>query len=114
MLRNMAVVFGYMAVAYGSIIGGLNKTAFDRASALREVKAHPEVLAEAFQTILRAAGEKNPYEKLRDFTRGRMITAEAWWQFISRLEINRELKNRLGALTPENYIGLAEQLARGK
>ena len=113
-LRNMAVVFGYMAVAYGSIVGGLHKTAFDRASALQEVKAHPEVLAEAFQTMLRAAGIKNPYEKLRDFTRGHTVAAVAWRQFIDQLEISRELKSRMQALKPEDYIGLAEQLARGK
>ena len=112
-LRNMAVAFGYTCVAYDSLLRGLGKIAFDRAAALDEVKNHPEVLAEAYQTILRAAGMEGPYEKLRDFTRGHAITYEKLQQFVNQLKVSATVKKQLRALKPENYIGLAEKLARG-
>lgn len=113
-LRNMAVAFGYGCVAYASLLRGLGKIAFDRVAALQEIKNHPEVLAEGYQTILRAAGQENPYEKLRDFTRGQTVTYDALQQFVNQLQVPAEVKEKLRALTPGNYIGLAEKLARGK
>lgn len=113
-LRNMGMAFGYACVAYDSLLRGLSKIAFDRAAALREVKTHPEVLAEAFQTILRAANVENPYEKLRDFTRGRAVTYEHLQAFINQLNVPEIVKKELRKLSPENYIGLAEKLAREK
>ncbi len=111
-LRNMPAAFGYMCVAQMSLLKGLSKITFDRKAALTEVHAHPEVLAEAYQTILRAAGEETPYEKLRDLTRGQKVTLEILHQFIEKLEVPEKIKSRLRALTPEGYTGLAEQLAR--
>ena len=113
-LRNMGVAFGYACVAYDSLLRGLNKIAFDRAAALAEVEHHPEVLAEAYQTVLRAAGVENPYEKLRDFTRGRAVTYENLQQFVNELNVPETVKKQLRALRPENYIGLAEKLAGEK
>ncbi len=112
-LRNMGLSFGYTCVAYDSLLRGLGKIAFDRAAALDEVKNHPEVLAEAYQTILRAAGMEGSYEKLRDFTRGHAITYEKLQQFVNQLKVSATVKKQLRALKPENYIGLAEKLARG-
>ncbi|WP_428074552.1 adenylosuccinate lyase [Candidatus Avelusimicrobium luingense] len=111
-LRNMAVAFGYICVAQNSLFRGLGKIAFNRAAALTEVKNHPEVLAEAFQTILRAANIQNPYEKLRDLTRGRTVTYDDFQRFIKELDVPQLIKKQLLALTPENYTGLAAQLAR--
>ena len=113
-LRNMGMAFGYACVAYDSLLRGLSKIAFDRAAALREVTSHPEVLAEAFQTVLRAANVEKPYEKLRDFTRGRAVTYEHLQAFINQLNVPETVKKELRKLTPENYIGLAEKLAREK
>lgn len=113
-LRNMGMAFGYVCVAYNSLLRGLNKIAFDRAVAQNEVKDHPEVLAEAYQTILRAANVENPYEKLRDFTRGRAVTYKNLQAFINQLKMPEIVKKELRKLSPENYIGLAEKLARGK
>ena len=113
-LRNMGMAFGYACVAYDSLLRGLHKIAFDRVAAQNEVKAHPEVLAEAYQTILRVAKVENPYEKLRDFTRGRAVTYEHLQTFINQLKVPETVKKELRQLTPENYIGLAEKLARGK
>lgn len=113
-LRNMAVAFGYALTAYQSAAKGLEKTAFDRAAAREELNAHPEVLAEAVQTVLRAAGYKNAYETLRDFTRGKKMTAALFHEFIEGLAVDGPTKSRLRALTPENYLGRAADLAEGK
>ena len=113
-LRNMPLPFGYLCVAVSSLQNGLTKIAFDRAAAARELENHPEVLAEAFQTILRTASEKNPYEKLRDFTRGRAVTLAALYEFAEKLDVPETIKKQLRALTPANYTGRAAQLARGK
>ena len=74
--------------------------------------AHPEVLAEAIQTVLRVAEVEMPYEKLKALTRGKEITLEDLAAFIDGLDIGREMKARLKALRPGNYTGLAGVLAR--
>lgn len=113
-LRNMAVAFGYALTAYLSLLKGLSKISFDRTAAQAELAAHPEVLAEGVQTILRAAGYPNPYETLRDFTRGRKMTPALWQEFIEGLAVNGPTKQRLRALSLKNYLGSAVQLAEGK
>lgn len=113
-LRNMAVAFGYALTAYLSLSKGLSKISFDRKAALAELFAHPEVLAEGVQTVLRAAGYPNPYETLRDFTRGRKMTPALWQEFIEGLAVDGPTKQRLLALSLETYLGFAVQLAEGK
>ena len=113
-LRNIPVAFGHGLVAYESLLKGLSKIAFDKETALVELHKHPEVLAEAIQTILRAYGCQNAYELLRDFTRGRHLTAAALTDFIDGLEIPPSVKMQLHMLEAENYLGLAPQLAEGK
>lgn len=113
-LRNMAVAFGYALTAYLSLLKGFSKISFDRTAAQAELAAHPEVLAEGVQTILRAAGYSNPYETLRDFTRGRKMTPALWQEFIEGLAVNGPTKQRLRALSLKNYLGSAVQLAEGK
>lgn len=111
-LRNMGLAFGYMTVACDSLSKGLAKISFDRVRAREEVEHHPEVLAEAFQTILRAWGVEQPYEKLRDLTRSRTVTQKTLRQFVARLQVPDEVKEQLCALKPHEYIGLAKQLAK--
>ncbi len=113
-LRNIAVAFGYALVAYQSISGGLAKISFDRPAARRELDAHPEVLTEAFQTILRSAGYSNAYEILRDFARGRQITENAEKDFIEKLDIDENTRTRLRAFTAAKYLGRACELAEEK
>lgn len=112
-LRNMGVSFGYALTAYLSVLKGLSKISFDRAFAREELNNHPEVLAEAVQTVLRAAGAEKPYEKLRDFTRGRTLTLSALREFVQNLDTDDLTKQKLLSLTPGNYIGLAAELAEG-
>lgn len=113
-LRNAGVAFGYALTSYLSVLKGLEKISFDRAAAREELNHHPEVLAEAVQTVLRAAGAEKPYEKLRDFTRGRVLTLPALREFIAGLDTDDLTKQKLLALEPETYLGLAAELAEGK
>ncbi len=110
-LRNIPVAFGHALVAYESLLKGLSKIAFDKQAARAELAAHPEVLAEAIQTILRAYGCQNAYELLRDFTRGRHLTAAALTDFIDGLNIPAPVKMQLHMLEAEKYLGLAPKLA---
>lgn len=113
-LRNIPVAFGHALVAYESLLKGLSKIAFDRTAAREELKRHPEVLAEAIQTVLRAYGCENAYELLRDFTRGRHLSAAAIADFIDGLEVPAPVKMKLHQLEAETYLGLAPKLAEGK
>ena len=79
---------------------------------LEALQAHPEVLAEAIQTVLRANGAEMPYEKLKELTQGKQIALEDLQTFIDCLDITETIKKRLMELRPENYIGLAEDTAR--
>jgi adenylosuccinate lyase len=76
-----------------------------------EVIAHPEVLAEAYQTILRRENVKEPYELLKQLTRGKQhVTLKDLHEFIDNLPISEHIKEELRILTPENYIGIADKL----
>lgn len=112
-LRNIPVAFGHALVAYESLLKGLSKIAFDKEMAYEELVQHPEVLAEAIQTILRAYGCENAYELLRDFTRGRRLTASALTDFIDGLNVPASVKMQLHMLEAEKYLGLAPKLAEG-
>ena len=113
-LRNIPVALGHALVAYESLLKGLSKVAFDKDVAYEELLQHPEVLAEAIQTILRAYGCENAYELLRDFTRGRHLTAAAITDFIDGLNVPAPVKMQLHMLEAEKYLGLAPKLAEGK
>lgn len=75
-LRNIGLALGYSLLAYKSTLKGLSKIDFDREKIKNDLKEHPEVLAEAIQTILRSKGKKAPYEKLKDLSRGKKIHKE--------------------------------------
>jgi adenylosuccinate lyase len=113
-LRNLGVAFGHSLLAYQRILRGLNKIAVHPPRLQEELRAHPEVLAEAIQTILRRAGYPQPYEALKHLTRGRMLTLEDLHTFIDTLQIDPAVQEELRALKPENYTGLAEKLARSQ
>ncbi len=96
--RNLGVAFGHHLLALRSLERGLSKLALDRAFVRRELEEHPEVLAEAIQTVLRKHGVPGAYEKLKALTRGERVTWEALRAFIGRLEIPAKEKERLIAL----------------
>ena len=84
----------------------------DRARLAADLDAAWEVLAEAVQTVMRRYALPNPYERLKKLTRGQAITREAMQEFIRTLEIPEAERERLLALTPAAYTGLAAALAR--
>lgn len=112
-LRNVPAALGHCLLAYKSLLKGLKKTDFNASAAKAELSAHPEVLAEAYQTVLRAAGVAGAYEQVKALTRGRAVTAEDFKRFAAGLNLNEKTKEKLLALDVYSYIGLAEKQARG-
>lgn len=113
-LRNMGVALGHTLLAYDSCIKGLNKLEINPIAIQRDLQDTWEVLAEPVQMVMRRFGIKNPYERLKALTRGKSgISQETLHQFIQTLEIPQKEKQQLLELTPSNYIGLAEKLAKG-
>jgi adenylosuccinate lyase len=110
--RNFGVAVGYVVIALQSLRKGVSKLQVDRDAIHSDVAAAWEVLAEAVQTVMRRYGIPEPYEKLKALTRGRPVTKDILREFISSLEIPEGEKKRLLALTPQTYLGLAEQQAR--
>ncbi|MDQ9168892.1 adenylosuccinate lyase [Oxalobacteraceae bacterium R-40] len=111
-LRNIGVGFGYAVLAYDSCLRGLNKLEANPARMAEDLDNSWEVLAEPVQTVMRRYGIENPYEQLKELTRGKEISREGLHQFIRQLAIPQEAKDHLLAMTPANYIGLAAQLAK--
>lgn len=106
-LRNLGVGLGYALIAYQSTMKGLNKLEVNEQHLLDELDQNWEVLAEPIQTVMRRYGIEKPYEKLKELTRGKRVTAEGMKQFIDGLELPESEKERLKAMTPANYIGYA-------
>ena len=111
-LRNLGIAFGYTLLALDSSMRGLNKLEANPQRLSEDLDQAWEVLAEPVQTVMRRYGVENPYEQLKELTRGKGITPAALREFISGLAIPEEAKQRLLAMTPASYIGLAAQLAR--
>jgi adenylosuccinate lyase len=111
-LRNIGVGFGYSLLAYDSALRGLNKLEVNPARLEQDLDANWEVLAEPVQTVMRRYGIENPYEQLKELTRGKGITREALREFIAGLAMPQEAKDLLLQMTPANYTGLAAQLAK--
>ena len=111
-LRNIGVGLGYAILAYDSCLRGLNKLEVNPARLGEDLDATWEVLAEPVQTVMRRYGIENPYEQLKELTRGKGISKDALREFILKLEIPQEAKDHLLAMTPSNYIGHAALLAK--
>jgi adenylosuccinate lyase len=111
-LRNMGVALGYAVLAYQSMQTGLGKLEINIVAIAADLDNSWEVLAEPIQTVMRRYGLPQPYEQLKNFTRGAAMTRELMQGFISGLEIPQEEKQRLLAMTPGSYTGKAAELAR--
>lgn len=111
-LRNMGVGFGYSLTAYQSTIKGLGKIKVNEIRLADDLNHEWEVLAEPIQTVMRKLGKPNPYERLKELTRGKKITPEQIQTFIHELELPKEETERLVALSPATYIGLAVELTK--
>ena len=111
-LRNMGVALGYAVLAYQSLNTGLGKLEINEAAIAADLDASWEVMAEPIQTVMRRFGLPQPYEQLKKFTRGEPMTRELMQGFIAKLEIPEADKQRLLAMTPASYVGLAAELAK--
>lgn len=111
-LRNLGVALGYCAVAYSSCLRGLGKLELNATVIDADIDACWEILAEPVQTVMRRYGLPEPYEQLKDLTRGKGITQQALTEFIAGLDLPDDAKQRLLTLTPRSYVGLAASLAK--
>ncbi|CAN1502944.1 PurB Adenylosuccinate lyase [Methylophilaceae bacterium] len=112
-LRNMGVAFGYTLLAYDACLRGLNKLEINPEKLAQDLDASWEVLAEPIQTVMRRYGIANPYEQLKELTRGKGgINQASLHAFIEDLAIPTQAKQDLLAMTPASYIGKAVALAK--
>jgi adenylosuccinate lyase len=108
--RSFGTAFGHTYLAYTSLLKGLSKISVNKDKIKEDLLSHPEVIAEAIQTVLRREGVAMPYEKLKELTRGKIVTLEDIREFIKTLDVSDNIKKELLKITPENYIGLANKL----
>ena len=111
-LRNMGVGIGYSLVALKSLRRGLGKLELNEAALSADLEHAWETLAEPIQTVMRKAGINNPYEKLKELTRGVRMDERSMRAFVESLDLPAEDKARLMKMTPASYVGLAAQLGR--
>jgi adenylosuccinate lyase len=112
-LRNMGVALGYAVLGLDSLGRGLDKLQVNEAALAEDLDNAWEVMAEAIQTVMRRHGLPEPYEQLKKFTRGQPMTRALMHGFIDGLALPAADKERLLAMTPAGYTGLAAQLAAG-
>jgi len=111
-LRNMGVALGYAVLGHDSLLRGLDKLELNEAALADDLDGAWEVLGEAVQTVMRRHGLPNPYERLKELTRGKSVTREGFHAFIDTLELPIGERERLKAMTPATYTGLAASLAK--
>jgi adenylosuccinate lyase len=111
-LRNLGVAIGHSVLSYKSLELGLGKIELDQVRVAEDLDRAWEVLGEAVQTVMRAHGIPDAYDRLKSFTRGRPIDKDAMRQFIASLELPPAEKERLLRLEPRDYVGLAPVLAK--
>ncbi len=111
-LRNMGVGLGYAQLGYDSLLRGLGKLEANAQCMHDDLNANWELLAEPIQTVMRRYGIANPYEKLKELTRGQRVSREGMQAFVQSLEIPEAAKAELLKLTPWDYTGKAAELAK--
>jgi adenylosuccinate lyase len=110
-LRNLGSVFGYFLIGLKSAVKGLDKIDLNKEAVKNDLNNNQELLAEPIQTVMRVFEEENPYEKLKELTRGKKITRKSLHHFIDRLEkVPPDYKERLKNLSVDHYTGIAESL----
>jgi adenylosuccinate lyase len=112
--RAFGTAFGHTYLAYTSLEKGLSKISINRARIVEDLLAHPEIVAEAIQTVLRRENYPIPYEALKELTRGKIVTMDDFAHFIDGLKVSTEIKKELKRFTPSTYTGLAEKIAKSQ
>jgi adenylosuccinate lyase len=111
-LRNVGVALAHSLLAWNAIARGLGKIAPDAARIALDIERAYEVLGEAIQTVLRAAGIPNGYELLKDFSRGQTVSATTLAAFVDGLPLPQAERTRLRTMSPADYLGLAARMAK--
>ncbi len=112
-LRNLGPAFGHCSIAYQSLMKGLSRLSINHTRIAADLDANWEVLAEAVQTVMRKHGLPEPYERLKQATRGRRLDAGRFAGLLRQLRLPPRALAELEGLTPAGYTGLADQLQRG-
>ncbi|WP_129787470.1 adenylosuccinate lyase [Promicromonospora panici] len=116
--RNIGPAFGHSLLAIDNVARGLDRLAVNETLLREDLDANWEVLGEPVQSAMRAAsvagvaGMENPYERLKDLTRGQRVDGARMREFVAGLGLPDDVAARLAALTPDTYTGLAEQLVK--
>jgi adenylosuccinate lyase len=110
--RNFGTAFAHCLIAYEYLLKGLLRIDVNKNKILEVLNNHPEIIAEAIQTIMRRENLPMPYEQLKELTRGKKVSLDDIYKFIEILDIKKEIKAELKKITPQNYTGLAEKLAK--
>ncbi len=110
MQRNIGTAFGHSLLAIDNVKRGLAGLDVDGAALARDLDATWEVLGEAVQSVMRVEGLDQPYERLKELTRGRRVDAAVMREFVLGLGLPDAARDRLLALTPATYTGLAADL----
>jgi adenylosuccinate lyase len=111
-LRALGTAFGHALVGFDALLRGLDKLSANPERLAADLDASWEVLAEAVQTVMRRHGLPEPYEQLKALTRGHGISADSMRAFVTSLDLPEADKQRLLAIAPGDYTGLAADLAR--
>src|SRR4051794_4991437 len=110
--RNIGTAFGHSLLAVENVRRGLAGLDADPGAMARDLDDTWEVLAEAIQSVMRVHGLEQPYERLKELTRGRRMDAGTMRAFVASLDLPDDARARLLALTPATYVGLAPELVR--
>ena len=109
--RNVGAAFAHCLVGYRKTEAGLG-TVVPNAVVMREdLDAHPELIGEAVQTILRREGDTDAYERVKQLTRGRDVTLADFRALFDDLDVDEDVRAELRALSPADYVGLGAELA---
>ena len=111
-LRNLGVGFGYSYVGFSSALRGLTKLQPNKAQALSELEDNWQILSEAVQIVMKLEGLDNSYEIIKAKTRGLSLDKNSYAELVENLDISKAAKERLKKLTPTNYLGNAQKLAK--
>jgi len=111
-LRNLGVGVAHSVLAYQASLKGISKLESNAAAMDADLDNNWEVLAEPIQTVMRRYGIEQPYEKLKELTRGQRVNKEIMQAFVAKLDIPDEAKQLLMEMTPGNYIGNAIEQAK--
>ncbi|MGQ4555928.1 adenylosuccinate lyase [Halobellus sp. GM3] len=108
--RNIGAAFAHCLIGYGKTEAGLGKVVPNERVMREELDAHPELIGEAVQTILRREGDTDAYERVKELTRGRDVTLEDFRDLFADLEVDESVRAELRSLSPAAYVGLGDEL----